>query len=206
MKKGIYLIILMMMCSLLSGCGASKFKGYWCNYNEAATIVVLLNKDKTEKDRTAIEKKIEEFDNVESSNYYSREDYAEEIGENIENMDIYDTYVIFFSSMDSIGTYIDELSKLNGVLSAEQSNVKQNIALYNIQSGGKYTFTNSDEALEEDLEVGKYKIKKGVITFTPEKNGQGVKILYTKDGLLCADTECNKIFAKSNSTCSAIED
>ncbi len=205
MKKGVYLIALVCICLLVGGCG-TKYKGYWCNYNETATIVVLLEKNNTEKDRAAIEKKIESFDNVEASNYYSRDDYAEELGGDVENMDIYDTYVVSFASMDSVGTYVEELSKMNGVLSSEQSNAKTNIALYNLKKGGKYTFTNSDEALEEDLETGKYKIKKGVITFTPEKNGNGVKILYTKDGLLCADTECEKIFARSNSTCSAEEE
>lgn len=205
MKKGMYLTVLCMFCLLISGCG-NKYKGYWCNYNETATIVVLLDTKNTESDRKAIEKKIEGLENVEGSNYYTKEDYAEQLGGDITDMDIYDTYVVTFSSMDSIGTYVEEFNKMSGVLEASQSNAKTDIALYNILSGGKYTFTNSDEALEADLETGKYKIKNGVITFTPEKNGEGTKILYTKDGLLCGDTECNKIFARSNSTCSGVEE
>lgn len=202
MKKSGYIVILIILGLLLGGCG-NKYKGYWCNYNEAVTIVVLMERDKTDKDLEALRKKVEEFDNVDSTNYYSREDYVEQLGGDIENMDIYDTFIVSFTSMDSIGTYIEEINKMSGVLSAEQSSAKKDISLYNLKKGGKYTFTNSDEALEEDLETGKYKIKKGVITFTPDNEEIDSKILYTKDGLLCADTECNKIFAKSNETCSS---
>ncbi len=199
MKKLSYILVLLFLSINMVGCN-SKYKGYWCSYSDTATIVVLLNHNQTEKDRQAIEKKINEFDNVSSSNYYSRDDYASGLGSG--ELDIYDTYVISFSSMDYIGDYVNELSKMNGVMSAEQSFAKSNISLYHIKSWGKYSFTNSDEANEEDLETGKYKIKNGVITFTPEKNGEKSRILYTKDGLLCADTECNTIFGRSNNTCS----
>lgn len=202
MKKILNIIILLLITLSLAGCG-NEYKGYWCNYDETSTIVVLLKKDHKDKDRTKIELKIEEFENVESFSYYSREDYAEELGEDVENMDIYDTYVILFNSMDSIGTYIDELEKLDGVASAEQSNAKTNISLYNIGSWGNYTYTNSDEANEKDLEKGKYKIKKGVIIFTPENEEAKTKMLYTKDGHLCGNADCTEIYAKSNSTCSS---
>lgn len=201
MKKGWKLCVLGLMMLALCGCG-NKYKGYWCNYDETATIVVLLDKNNNESDRKKIEEKIEKFDNVSSSNFYSRDDYANELGGNVEDLDIYDTYVILFSSMDSIGTYVDELSEMSGVKSAEQSNAKTNMSLYNIKSFGKYTFTDSDEATESDLETGKYKTKKGVITFTPDKDGK-TKLLYIKDGLLCGDAECNQIFAKSTETCSS---
>ena len=53
----------------------------------------------------------------------------------------------------------------------------------------------------KDLETGKYKIKKGVITFTPDsKDGQD-KMLYIKDDHLCEDPDCTKIFAASNESC-----
>lgn len=199
MKKKLYISIILILTLFLTGCG-NNYQGYWCNYDETATIVVLLNRNNTEKERTKIEAKIDTFENVESSNYYSREDYAEELGENINDLDIYDTYVILFSSMDSIGTYIDELNSMKGVKNAEQSNAKTNLSLYNLKSWGKYTYAESDEALEEDIETGKYKIKNGVITFTPDKKGK-TRLLYTKSGLLCKDADCQEIYAKSNATC-----
>lgn len=201
MKKSLILVIIC-LCLLLTGCG-NKYKGYWCNYDETATIVVLLDRDNTEKEREIISNKIEEFQNVISNSYYSREDYAKELGSDIDNLDIYDTFVIQFESLDSIGTYIEELEKLNGVKSAEQSNAKTNISLYNIEDFGKYTYTNSDEATEADLEKGHYKIKNGVITFTPDDENAKTKLLYIKDGLLCGDANCTEIYASSNSSCSS---
>lgn len=201
MKKGIKLLILVMIAICLSGCG-NKYKGYWCNYDESASIVILLENDITEENRKKIDEKIESFENVTSSNYYSKEDYGNELGDNSDEIDIYASYFILFNSMDSIGTYVEELQKLTGVKSAEQSNAKTNMALYNIKSWGKYTYTDSDESTEKDLESGKFKIKKGVITFTPDKEGKS-KLLYIKDGLLCGDAECNKIYAKSTSTCTS---
>lgn len=202
MKKNIYIATLFLIGLLLSGCN-NKYQGYWCRYEETSTIVVLLNKDNTKAQRTKIEETISNFESVESQNFYSREDYANELGENIENLDIYDTYVIVFDSMDSIGTYIEDLKKLDGVKEATQNNAKTNISLYNIQKGNKYTYSNSDEASEEDLETGTYKIKKGVITFTPDNNNSKTKLLYIKNGHLCADADCNEIFAESNENCSS---
>ncbi len=202
MKKRIIVTLLILFSFALTGCN-NKYKGYWCNYTETSTIVVLLNRDNTEQERKTIEEKLNNFENVSGINYYSRNDYASELGENIENLDIYDTYVVSFNSMDHIGTYREELEKMNGVHSAEQSNAKTNISLYNIKSWGEYTFTDSDEADENELEKGKYKIKKGVITFSPEKDKKASKLLYTKDGLLCGDADCTKIYARSNSTCSS---
>lgn len=201
-KKGLYISVLLGLLLILSGCGNKKYQGYWCNYDETATIVVLLNENNTEENRKSISEKIESFDNVSSSNFYSKEDYAEELGEDVSNLEIYDTFVIHFDSFDSIGTYVDELGKMAGVKSSEQSNVKSGISLYNIQNKGKYTFTDSDEANSADLETGTYKIKKGVIVFTPNNNGQS-RLLYIKNDSLCADADCNEIFAKSDETCSS---
>lgn len=203
MKKKIFIIILLtLLCTALTGC-KNKYKGYWCNYTETSTIVVLLNRENTSENRKLIEEKINNFENLESYNYYSRDDYAAELGENVENLDIYDTYVISFNSMDHIGTYREELEKMENVRSAEQSNAKTNISLYNIKSWGEYTFTDSDEATENELEAGKYKLKNGVITFTPKDSKSKTKLLYTKDGLLCGDADCTKIYARSNATCSS---
>ncbi|HAB67258.1 MAG TPA: hypothetical protein DCE23_07815 [Firmicutes bacterium] len=201
MKKGLKLIILGILAIFLTGCG-NKYKGYWCNYNETASIVVLLEDNIKSSERTKIEEKIETFDNVASSNYYSKEDYNIEIGDASSDLDIYASYFILLNSMDSVGTYVEELKQLPGVKSANQTNAKTNVSLYNIKSWGKYTYTDSDESTENDLETGKFKIKKGVITFTPDKEGQ-TKLLYIKDGLLCGDADCNKIFAKSTSTCTS---
>lgn len=201
-KKGPYITILLGLLFILSGCGNKKFQGYWCNYDETATIVVLLNENNTEQERKSISEKIESFENVSSSNFYSKEDYAAELGEDVSNLDIYDTYVIHFDSFDSIGTYVSELGEMKGVKSSEQSNVKSGISLYNIQKNGKYTFTDSDEANSSDLEKGTYKIKKGVIVFTPNNNSAS-RLLYIKNDSLCADADCNEIFAKSNETCNS---
>lgn len=200
MKKRITLIIMLILTFTLTGC--TSYKGYWCNYDESSTIVILLDKEHKEADREKIEAKIETFDNVESSSYYAREDYAEAIGD-IDNSDIYDAYVIFFDSMDSIGTYIEELSTMSGVINVEQGSAKTDLSIYNLKSFGKYTYTNSDEATEEELETGKYKIKNGVITFTPDGKDSQTKMLYTKDGQLCQDAACTKIYARSSSTCSS---
>lgn len=200
MKKR-YLILLLILPLILTGCG-NKYKGYWCNYNETATIIVLLEDDNTEAQRAKIEEHIEQLDNVDSSNYYSKEDYAEELGEDVDNMDIHPNYFITFSSMDNITDYVEALNKLDGVLEARQSNAKSNISLYNLKGWGKYTFTNSDEAEEKDIEKGSYSIRKGVITFRPNGKDSQEKLLYIKDGYLCGDAACSEIFAHSNETCS----
>lgn len=203
MKKIKKILILLIACVPLYSCGTKKYQGYWCNYDETATVVVLLKKDNSVKDRDNIENAINEYLNLESLNYYSREDYAKELGQDVSDIDIYDTYVIQFNSMDSIGTYVEELNKMSGVKEAKQSNAKSNIALYNIKKGHKYEFTNSDEAKEEDIIKGKYKIKNGVITFTPDDKKYSESLLYIKDGHLCADSDCNQIFAESDANCSS---
>ncbi len=180
---------------------SSKYQGYWCRYNETSTIVVLLNKNHKDSDRERISNKIETFENVDVVEYISREDYAEDFGLDPNEIDIYDTYRISLSTMDSIGTYIEELEKMSGVKSAEQNYAKSDLSLYNIKSWGKYTHADSDEITTSDLEYGKYKIKKGVITFTPESKKGKESMLYIKDDHLCGDAACKTIYTKSNSTC-----
>lgn len=207
-KRKILLIIVVLMI-IATGIkykqNQNKYKGYWCKYDETSTIVVLLENDIAEKSKKAVENKIDDFENVISLNYYSREDYANIIGIDINEPEIYASFIITLDTMDHIGTYIEELSSLTGVKSAEQSYAKMNISLYNIKDWGQYTYTNSDEATETDLEYGTFKIKKGIITFTPKEDNAETKILYTKDGYLCGDAACTKIYARSNSTCSANE-
>ena len=198
MKKKIYLLIIFLMAIMLTGCG-NDFKGYWCNYKENAVIVVLFNKDHTQENVQAVEDKFNSYINLANSSYYPAEEYAKFTGD-AEN--IFDAYYISFSSMDSIGTYIEELEALDGVQSATQQSAKNNISLYNLQGWGKYTYTNSDETEKEDLEAGKYKIKKGVITFTPKDSKNTTKLLYIKDKHLCGDVDCTQIYFSSTETCS----
>ena len=202
MKKKLSLIVLLLVLPLiLSGCG-NKYKGYWCNYKELATIVVQFEDNHTDKQVEAIENKAASYDNVSSTNYITREDYAKEQGVSIDDLDIHDTFVIYFTSMDSIGTYIEEIKAMKGVLTADQNYAKANISLYNLKSWGKYEFTDSDEAKEEDIEKGTYRIKNGVITFTPNDSKTSTKLLYIKDNHLCGDADCNEIYAESTETCS----
>lgn len=202
MKKKLSLIVLLLVLPLiLSGCG-NKYKGYWCNYKELATIVVQFEDNHTDKQVEAIENKAASYDNVSSTNYITREDYAKEQGVSIDDLDIHDTFVIYFTSMDSIGTYIEEIKGMKGVLTADQNYAKANISLYNLKSWGKYEFTDSDEAKEEDIEKGTYRIKNGVITFTPNDSKTSTKLLYIKDNHLCGDADCNEIYAESTETCS----
>ena len=171
-----------------------KYQGYWCSYIERSQIVVLLKDGHTAEQDQDLLKKIEGFDNVVSTNYNAKEDFESELGT---NPDIYDAYVINFSSLDSIGTYIEDLNSLDYVVSA----AKTNVSLYNIKSSSKYTFTDSDEASESDLETGKYKIRNGVIVFTPDNKELETKLLYIKNDHLCENADCTRVFAASNSSC-----
>lgn len=200
MKKKLYILIILTITLLLTGC-TKKYEGYWCTYDETATIVVLLDDDYKEKDKQAIEDQVKEYENVESTTFYSKEDYANEMGEDPNQMDIRATYIVTFNSVENIGTYVEELSKLKNVNKAEQSYAKNNISLFYLDGSGKYTFTNSDEAEEKDLEKGKYKEKDGVLIFTPSNKSSKTKMLYPKDKYLCGDAACNKIYGKSNATC-----
>ncbi len=201
MKKSIYLIVITIITLILTGCG-NKYQGYWCTYDETATIVALLNDDYTEKQKLAIAQEIEAFDNVESYTFYTKEDYASQMGLDKNEIDIYATYIVTFDSMDSVGTYVEKLSQMDGVHQAEQSYAKNNLSIYYIDRWGKYTYTNSDEVTDEDLEKGKYKEKNGVLIFAPESKKSKTKMLYPKNNYLCGDAGCNKVYAKSNATCS----
>lgn len=198
-KKG-YIIIILILCFLLTGCN-NKYQGYWCRYNETATVVVLLKKDITENEKNIILEKINNFTNLDTISFYGEENYNEIIGTDDDNL--YDAYVISFTSLDSIGTYVEELNELAGVEEATQNSAKNNIELYHIDK--KYTFTDSDEAEADDLISGKYNIKNGVITFKPD-DGSKTTMLYIKDEHLCGDVECTKIFAKSDEKCSSLSE
>ena len=202
MKKGIKLLIFFFLLITLTGCN-NKYVGYWCKYTETANIIVLLKDEITDEEKSKIEEKGATFENLASSNFYSKEDYQSELNTKDE---IYATYVFSFSSHDSIGTYIDELKAMPGVKEAKQSNAKNNMSLYELKSNGTYTYKDSDEATKEDAVTGKYKIEKGIIKLTPSKEGEKLKILYTKNGRLCEDTDCNKIYSHGKDNCSSLID
>ncbi len=202
-KKFLLIIIiiglLLIICtSIYRWQNNKKYQGYWCSYVEHSLIVVQLKDGHTDEDDKKLVEKIETFDNVISNSYQPKEGYEEELSN---DPDINDAYVVSFSSLDNIGTYIEELEKMPSVVQVTQQNAKVNMALYNLESSSKYTFKDSDEAEEKDIEKGKYKIKNGVITFTPDKKDAETKLLYIKDDHLCEDPDCTRIFASSNETC-----
>ena len=202
MKNKFKLLIIILFLIVLTGCN-NKYTGYWCKYNETATIVVLLNDDITDEQKSKIEEKGATFENLSSSNYYSKQDYQSELKSNDE---IYASFVFSFTSHDSIGSYIDELKVMPGVREAKQSNAKNNMSLYELKSNGTYTYKDSDEAEKKDIVTGKYKIEKGIIKLTPDKDSTKTKLLYTKNGRLCEDTDCNRIYSHGKDNCSSLID
>jgi len=204
-KRNLKLILLTIFLITLTGCN-SKYQGYWCNYEESATIVMILSDNVSDTEKSAIETEASEYTNLRSITFYSKEDYATEIGGNAEELDVHPAYVLSFSSNDSIGDYIESLSSFSGVSSVTQESAKTNMTIYYLGKKSKYTYTDSDEASEEDLESGTYKIKDGVITFTPSDSKETTKLLYIKNNLLCKDADCTKIYAKTNSKCEVEED
>ena len=202
MKNKFKIIVMVLLLIFLTGCN-SKYKGYWCKYNETATIVILLNDNITEAEKNKIEEKGASFENLTSSNYYSKEDYKEQLKTEDE---IFATYVFSFSSHDSIGTYIDELKTMGGVKEVKQSSAKNNMSLYELKSNGTYTYKDSDEASKNDIKTGKYKIEKGIIKLTPDDDKSKTILLYTKNDRLCEDTDCNKIYSHGKDNCSSLID
>ena len=203
MKKITKLLGLLLLLIFITGCN-NKYVGYWCKYSETATIVVLLKDDITEEQKNAIEEKAKNYENISATNYYSKEDYKEIMNDTQE--EIYASFVFTFNSHESISTYVEEIKAMDGVKEASQSNVKSDMSFYELKSNGKYTFKDSDEAKEEDIINGKYKVEKGIIRFIPEKDKNNIKLLYVKNDRLCEDTDCNKIFSKGKDNCSSLID
>lgn len=204
-KKLFLILISIILVIILINLGISlkqkhDLKGDWCKYRETATIVVLLNRDHTLKDRQSLEKKVEEFENITGVEYISREEYAKQLNQDLNTLDIYDTYRISLSSMDAVTTYMDELKKFKFVHQVDQNYAKANFQSYKLKSWGKYSYRDSDEASPNDYEYGKYKIKKGIIKFTPKNKGKE-RFLYIKDKHLCSDTSCTEIFIHDAKAC-----
>lgn len=199
-KRNLKLLFLIIIGITLTGCN-SKYQGYWCNYEESATIVMILNDTISDTEKNAIEATASEFTNLKTITFYSKEDYAQEIGGDAEELEVHPAYVLSFSTNDSIGDYIESLGNLSGVSEVTQESAKSNMTIYYLGKKNKYTYTDSDEATDSDLESGKYKIKDGVITFTPSDSSATTKLLYVKNNLLCKDADCTKIYAKTNSKC-----
>lgn len=204
MKKTIMGLVLVIVGIMLSGCGNKEFVGYWCRYDEASIITVMLNDDLNEADAAKIKEKLAEYGDINNFATYTKEDYAKLINASAEGMDIYATYVVSYPSNDYIGTLVNELNQMSGVHEAVQASAKNNLLLYELKKDGNYTFTDSDEASKDDYITGKYKLKNGVITFTDKKDKK-TSLLYTKNGYLCVDADCNKIFFKSNENCEALK-
>ena len=198
MKK-IKIIIILFIAFTLTGCG-KNYVGYWCNYEETSNIEIQVEHDINESQREALENTFNKYENLKKVDNITREEFARDLGEDPNSLDIYEAYVLTFDSNDSIGTYIEELSTLPGVHEANQYSAKTVMSLYNIQKHKKYTFTDSDEPNNQDIESGTYKVKKGVITFTSNDKTKS-RLLYIKNGHLCGDVECNKIFASSDENC-----
>ena len=198
MKK-LKLLLLLAILFALTGCG-KNYVGYWCNYEETSNIEIQVEHDITDSQRQAIENAFNKYENLKKVDNITREEFARDLGQDVNSLDIYEAYVLTFDSNDSIGTYIDELSKLAGVHEANQYSAKTVMSLYNIQKHKKYTFTDSDEPNQSDVESGTYKIKKGVITFTTNDKTK-TRMLYIKNGHLCGDAECNQIYATSDENC-----
>lgn len=194
MKKAIMVSVILVFVIFLAGCG-NKYEGYWCRYTENASIVILLDDNITAEENDELIKTITSYDNLLSYTYYDKSIFDEEI------TDIYNSYFVSFDSTDGVTSYIEQIVKLPGVLDATQNSAKTDFEFYHLDRNNKYTFANSDEALEEDIISGKYKIKNGVITFTPN-DSDNTKMLYIKDDHLCSDAQCTLIFAKSNEKCS----
>lgn len=195
MKKSLMMILALFAIMLLAGCG-NKYEGYWCRYTDTATIVVLLDDNISDTEKEELIKTITSYDNLLSYTYYDKTIFDEAEDE------IYNSYFVSFNSTDGVTTYIEQLAKMPGVLDATQNSAKANFELYHLDKKNQYTYSNSDEALEEDIIKGKYKVKNGVITFTPNDNDK-TSLLYIKDGHLCGDSQCTIIYAKSNETCSS---
>ena len=204
MKKVGLIIILSLFILLVSGCGNKEFVGYWCRYDETSIITVMLKDDVSNDDMEKIKDKLTEYGEATNFVYYSKEDYAKLINEDIDKIYIYATYVVSYASNDYIGTLVSELNEMNGVQEALQTSAKNNILLYNLRKDGTYTFTDTDEAKDDDYDKGTYKIKNGVITF--KNDSKGTSLLYTKDKFLCVDADCNKIFAKTDENCRPLND
>lgn len=204
MKKVGLVGIMFLFIIILSGCGNKEFVGYWCRYDEASVVTVMLENDISEENKNLIKDKLTEYGEATNFVYYSREDYAKMINEDINSIDIYATFVVSYASNNYIGTLVNELKTMNGVHEALQTSAKNNMLLYNLKKDGTYEFTDTDEATDDDYVGGKYKIKKGVVTFTDKD--KKTSLLYTKDGHLCVDADCNKIFAKTDENCRPLND
>lgn len=113
----ILLVLLIALGVILYKQNQPKYEGYWCSYQEKATIVVMLKDGYTKEQREAIENKISKYEDVQATGFFSKDEYATEMGLSPDEIEMYDVIVASFTSMDAIGTYVEELTKLDGVSS-----------------------------------------------------------------------------------------
>lgn len=192
MKKYLLGLIVIIMCF---GCSNKDYDGYWCKYQETGTIVVLLD-NASDKAKTTINQTIESLEGLQNYDFVSKEDFKSNLDDS-SNIEVYDTYFIYFDSINAIDDNIIKLSSLEGVKSATKNNIKSNVTLYHLDNN-KYTLKNTTDKTSDNEEEGKFSIKDNEITLN--SNGT-ISTLFIKDEYLCSDESCNTIYRKSNELC-----
>ena len=191
MKKVIGLLLISLF--IISGCSKKSYEGYWCTYQEEAMIIILLDKDISTKNKDNVEDTINTFEDLESYDYISRKDLAE----NDSNNNLYDTYFVHLDSVTNIDNYIASLANVKGIHSTTKSINKNNLSLYNLKNKKEFTYqTNLNDPAT--IIEGTYKIKDNKIVFKSDKE---VPELYIKDNFICLDKNCNTIYSKTNNLC-----
>lgn len=190
---------LIMMCSILlvliTGCG-NKYKGYWCNYDEAGTIIVELKTNNSKSDRNTIEKVINNFNDLASFDFLPKDSFTD-----TDNGEAFDTYLIYFNDTSILDEHVITLKKLKGVKDVEKNYIKNNVKLYEFVDNKNYKYQDG-LGVEDNLKVkGKYKIGEEVIKLESPANKSELII---KDKYLCADKDCNTIFTKTDKNCDKI--
>ena len=191
MKKVIGLLLISLF--IISGCSKKSYEGYWCTYQEEAMIIILLDKDISTKNKDNVEDTINTFEDLESYDYISRKDLAE----NDSNNNLYDTYFVHLDSVTNIDNYIASLTNVKGIHSTTKNINKNNLSLYNLKNKKEFTYqTNLNDPAT--IIEGTYKIKDNKIVFKSDKE---VPELYIKDNFICLDKNCNTIYSKTNNLC-----
>lgn len=197
MKK-LKLLFILICLIFLSGCDKKDYIGYWCSYEETGTIIVLLDQNITEKEKNNLEDIINTYEDMTTYDFISKENLAQDNNSDISS--IYDTYFIYFNSTETIDEALLTIQSTKGVFSATKENIKSNIAFYNLDKNKKFTYKDNIDN-EDGIKIsGKYKVKDNKITF---KSAEKVNDLYIKDGFICGDENCDKIFTKTNELCEA---
>lgn len=173
-------LLLSLIVFILCGC-QSKFNGTWCLYEEVPSSLIILDKDINDDNL----KKITDYlDKISDLSSYDIIDNIESASKMIN---------VYYIKKDNIENYKNDISKLNGVYSFDNKMI--NKAKEKIIIKGKYyTYDKELNTLYASEIKGKTKKNKNSILIGD------IKFFY-KDSFLCADSECNVIFSKSNNDC-----